>query len=75
MDLSLPVLWNYGVQSRDYYFAIQDKLIDTKVLVTDNGLSCWLLKYSRNLKALTPKVLQYFHLSNTDNAESFQNFI
>lgn len=75
MDLSFPVLWHYGVQSCDYYFAIQDKLIYTNVLVTHNGLTCPLLKYSRNLKALIPKVLQYFHLSNSDNTESFQNFI
>lgn len=47
MDLSFPVLWNYGVQSRDYYFAIQDKLIYTNVLVTHNGS---LVRYSSTVE-------------------------
>lgn len=54
-DLSFLILWNYGLESHDYYFAIQDKLIYPKVLITDSGLICQLLKYSRNSKALTPQ--------------------
>lgn len=40
MDLNFLLLWNYSLELHDYYFAIQDKLIYTEVLITDSCLVC-----------------------------------
>lgn len=38
MDLSFLVLQNYSLELHDYHFKLQDKLIYTKVLMTEGGL-------------------------------------